>query len=430
MEPRPEHDSFFVNETIYWPLRWLEAVNSFFRRYTGTPVIKLDRQKIAALTRVEHVHEAFGSQEMFHKMVEAFFTEFAANPNLSSMAVLGTTEWAKSCFRARRECMDYVFAHPAVLQQKIEKPVVIMGVNRTGSTLLYNLLHQDERTRSPFMYEMYGDWPHLPSATSRAAHYTDYRMGLLKKVLDQSRTVFPEGIIKRDNIHPGTPDMIEEEFVICGHAMNWFTQSVLVGPQFKTLLLNEDKDFVFKYLRIYLQMLQTGYAPALHWTLKSPSHLLHIDSFMRVFPDARVIVLHRDPEATVPSMCYLIEAYFGCYFRHDTWDRRTLGRFVYDSYQTMLQRLQRYRQSHPEKAEQFLDIKYRDLEADPIQQVQRIYQQFGISYDAALNDRLRAYLTQNKKHKHGKPDYSLAKYGLTGEEIRSGFAAYTECYLQ
>lgn len=339
------------------------------------------------------------------------------------------TAWAKTCFQSRRECMNYVLANPQVLEQKIEKPVAIMGVNRTGSTLLYNLLHQDERTRSPFMYEMYGDWPHFPSAASRAAQYTDYRMGLLKKVFSQSRMIFPEGIVKRDNVHPGSHDMIEEEVIICSHAMNWFTQSTLAGSQFQNLLFEEDKDFMFKYLKIYLQALQSGYAPASHWTLKSPSHLLHIDSFMRSFPDARVVVLHRDPAATVPSMCYLIEAYFGSYWHHDTWDRRGLGRFVFASYQTMLQRLQRYRDSHPEKTEQFLDIKYTDLEADPIRQVQRVYAKFGIPYDAALTARLQTYLAENRKHKHGKPDYSLAKYGLSAEELNTGFAAYRERYL-
>lgn len=280
------------------------------------------------------------------------------------------------------------------------------------------------------MYEMCGDWPHLPAATSRAAQYQDYRMALLKKRLALGAKLLPEGTAKRDRAHLLSSDMIEEETLIAAHQMNWATYIPLSGARFQELLLDPAKDFVFAYLKIYLQMLQAGFAPESHWTLKSPAHLLHLESFMQAFPDARMVMLHRDPAVTVPSMCYLVEALYGSYFHPGTWDRRTLGPSLSALYQLMTQRLSQYRDAHPEQASQFLDIRFADLEADPIGQVQHIYRTLGIDYHPALTATLQTYLGANKKHPHGKPDYSLAKYGLTPEDIEAGFAQYRNRHLR
>lgn len=176
-------------------------------------------------------------------------------------------------------------------------------------------------------------------------------------------------------------------------------------------------------------MLQTGYAPESHWTFKSPSHLLHLDSFMRTFPDARMVVLHRDPKVTVPSMCYLVEGIFGSYWSPNTWDRRTLGPYICELYELMTQRMMKYRAAHPEKAEQFIDIRFTELAADPVQQVQRIYQKFGLRYDDAMTAAMHSHLFSNPKHKHGRPDYTLAQYGLTAESVDARFAEYRARYL-
>lgn len=422
-------ESFFVAETVGWPLRVVNAADAMWRQRLGRPLVPLDRQKIARWARVDSVHPAFGDQSSFFQLLESFFDGFAENSHLSATGILLITDWAKSCLLARRECMQYVSAHPEVLSQKIDKPVVIIGMHRTGSTLLHNLLHQDPKTRSPFMHEMYGNWPHLPVATSRAAQFQDPRMTLLKQLIERGHKLLPEGSAKRQRAHPSSPEMIEEEWVIAAHQMNWFSHIPLSGKRFKELILRPDKDFVFAYLKIYLQMLQTGYAPESHWTLKSPSHMLHIDSFMGAFPDARVVMLHRDPAVTVPSMCYLVESLYGSYFCPGTWDRRTLGPFVLSLYQCMTQRLSDFRDAHPDKAGQFLDIRFTDLEADPIGQVQRIYRTMGIEFEASLTAKLQSYLTTNRRHPHGKPDYSLAKYGLTPEDVAASFAAYRARYL-
>ncbi|HNN91841.1 MAG TPA: sulfotransferase [Pseudomonadota bacterium] len=419
----------FVSDACFRPLLWLGQADAFLRRRLGVSLLRPDERELAALLDVPRVHPAFGDQAPVHQLLSAFLAGCRDRPRLSAMFFLGIKAWARSCLHARRECMDYVARHPEVLEQPLARPVVIMGMHRTGTTLLYNLLHQDERTRSPFLHEMYGPWSHLPPATSRAAQYSDRRMVLLKAHFDQGRRILPEGFAKRDRAHPTTHDMIEEENVIGAHQMNWFMHIPLSDARYQRLIFDPDKDFVFKYLRIYLQVLQTGYAPASHWTLKSPSHLLHLDSFMRSFPDARVVLLHRDPKVTVPSLCYLIEALFGCYWLPESWDRRTLGPFVCELYEAMTQRLMRHRDAHPETSRQFFDLEYAGLMADPVGTVQRIYQSFGIAYPASLEDRLKDYLAQQPQHKHGKPDYTLEKYGVTAQQIDQRFAEYRDRYL-
>jgi hypothetical protein len=241
--------------------------------------------------------------------------------------------------------------------------------------------------------------------------------------------MFPEGTEKRNKAHPTTYDMIEEESVIASHQMNWHMHTTMLGKTYKDSLFEPDKGFIFKYLKIYLQMLQTGYAPASFWTLKSPSHLLHIDSFMETFSDARMVVLHRDPKSTIPSVSYLAEGLYGSCWQPNKWPRTAIGEFAVELYKTMTQRLMRYRDAHPEKEDQFLDIKFSDLEADPIGTVQLIYRKFGIEYDEALTAKMQAHLQGNKKHKHGKPPYSLALYGVSPALVDSEFAEYNARYL-
>lgn len=425
-----DQEDRFVNEQVWWPLRWTEAAHRFAQEKFGVTFFQMSRNKYAELTRVAHIHEAFGAQDPFHQMLDTYFDELLANRNLSMFAHIALDFWVRSCLRARKECMEYVSSHPEVLEQKIEKPLVITGMHRTGTTLLYNLLHQDERTRSTFMYEIYGDWDHMPSASSRAAHDEDPRMGRLKQLVVTAEKLFPEGTTKRNNAHPATHDMIEEDYLITTHQMNWFTHATLTGKNFQGLVFDPNKDFVFKYLKIYLQMLQTGYAPASHWTLKAPSHLLHIDSFMKSFPDARMVILHRDPKTTVGSLCYLIESIHGSYWHPNTWEKQAIGVFAVELYQAMLQRMMRYRDNHPDKADQFLDIAYSDLETKPMAQVQAIYENFGISFEDSLAVKMQNYLRENKKHKHGKPDYSLAAYGVSPQMIETQFAEYIERYLR
>lgn len=123
------------------------------------------------------------------------------------------------------------------------------------------------------------------------------------------------------------------------------------------------------------------------------------------------------------------QAVMGTYWLLDTWDRRTLGPYVAELYSLMVSRLMKYRDQNPDKSRQFLDIKYSSLVADPIAQVRNIYQFYGLKYDEALTDKMKDYLSRERQHKHGKPDYGIEKYGLVASEIDNRFAEYSERYL-
>ena len=178
----------------------------------------------------------------------------------------------------------------------------------------------------------------------------------------------------------------------------------------------------YDYHRLSLQVLQSR-APG-RWSLKAPGHLLALDALLATYPDARVVVLHRDPMRTVPSSASLSvtsrpdslsTADFDGYF----------GPMWVDVLGTMVDRLVEHRDRNGDDG--FVDIHYRDFVADPVATVARIYAHFGETLSpTARPARCAQHLASHPQGKHGAHAYTLADFGLDEPAVRDRFAAYTE----
>jgi hypothetical protein len=158
--------------------------------------------------------------------------------------------------------------------------------------------------------------------------------------------------------------------------------------------------------------------------LKSPVHLFSLGALMKVFPDAAVVQLHRDPHKVVPSLCSLFAVYQG--MASDQVDSRRLGP---DVLQLCVEGLRRGREAR-EAAEpgRVFDLKYEDLMADPLGAVRRIYDHFGYQFTDELVRRAKAWKESNPQHKHGKHRYDLEQFGLDRREIDRLLGPYCEEY--
>jgi hypothetical protein len=302
-------------------------------------------------------------------------------------------------------------AYPEILSVPVEQPIFIVGFGRTGSTLLHNLLALDERARAPRLWELLSTSP-----PPRSESYdTDPRIARAQQYL-QAMTVLAPNVLGIHPMHSTRPD---ECHWMMQHGPHQFLRYRAAAYwSWLSQLENGDLLALYMYYKRQIQHLQFFHRGA-YWVSKSLVHLFYMPVVSAVFPDARIIRLHRDPCECIPSLASLAAAYRGIYLK--SVDHQDLGDFMLQLFVALSTRLM-----HAEGAlepARVVDIQYEDFVADPIGAVRRIYAQFGIALTPQCEDAQRRYLISDKPtHKHA---YSLEQFGLS----RNGVMSQCEPYL-
>ncbi len=307
--------------------------------------------------------------------------------------------------------------HPEILGECITRPMFILGLPRTGSTLMQRLLAQDPGSRALYLWELIqpSPWPGVDK---------DRRIRRLQRDhLFFSRYLGPQLAA----IHPSGAEVPEE----CRHLlMNTFGH-----PAFREFgridryldwldeLGRGYKVRVYQEYRKQLQLLQWK-APRQRWVLKAPLHAYSLDVVLELFPDACVIQTHRDLAEVVPSACSLFLNSRRVYA--EDINPLQVGREVAQSLVHLhLRPAARVRASHPERV---FDISYQSLMRDPVGTVRSIYERFELSFSAAAERRMRDWLASNPQGKHGRHRYSLEQFGLDRATLHRLYPDYPECF--
>jgi hypothetical protein len=304
--------------------------------------------------------------------------------------------------------------HPEIRQERIEKPWFIVSFPRTGTTLLHRLLAQDSASRLPRPWEM--DQP-CPPPTSRTYH-TDPRIARAKLNL---------AIL--DRLAPGFRAIHALEATEPEECINLFANEIrsvwfLVGlnlPMYAQWMFQQDLVPLYQRHKAQLQLLQWQ-CPGERWVLKAPQHLLGLGAIFSVYPDARIVMLHRDPVEVVSSEASLFFTMRSAF--HDQVDRAALGYEMIEHLGVLMDAALKAREVH--SASPFVDLSYREFARDPLGGVRQIYEAFGAPLSTETEARMKNWLANNRQHKHGKHHYSLEEYGLTPDAISRRFATYRE----
>jgi hypothetical protein len=178
---------------------------------------------------------------------------------------------------------------------------------------------------------------------------------------------------------------------------------------------------VYASHRRQLQYLQWR-CPAERWVLKSPAHLWFLDALLAVYPDACIVQTHRDPVKVLPSVASLVCGWRSLY--EGDVDARAIGRWQVELYAGMLESCLRERPRHDPR--QFFDLHFREVLADPLAAVRRIYAHFGFDWSDAAERSLRDWHAVHPQGKHGEHRYSAEQFGLVPAEVAERFARYSE----
>lgn len=317
---------------------------------------------------------------------------------------------------------DYIKTHPEVLEQKIERPVFILGLPRSGTTLLQRLLAQDPAHRTLRNWEMTEPVPPPHPDTFD----TDPRIKREKRRWKIMEIAAP-GFKKIHEVESSLPD--ECLSLMANDLISGWYMVGMYYPKYQDWLYKKGYSLCYPLHKRQLLLLQVNF-PGMRWVLKSPWHLFGLKWLLDVYPDARIIQTHRDPLTVVPSCASLLTS-----MRSALQDNITPAEMGEDALNLCdawltngLEARQKETRRNDSKAV-FIDVHYKDLAADPMGTIEKIYHSFDLDLTGETRDRIQDYLNKNPRHKHGKHSYCLEQYNLTEEQVKERFQYYYD-YLK
>jgi hypothetical protein len=313
--------------------------------------------------------------------------------------------------KTRLKVADYLRGHPEVTDTPIKAPVVVLGLPRTGTTLVSNVLAADPARRSLLTWE--ADDP-IPPPTSDAL-YTDPRAVARLSDEEKMRAANPSAgrFYRSSAVYPTECTFIQ------GHdfkSLFWESHGPL--PAYAEWLLQADMTSAYDYHRRFLQVLQSK-APGV-WNLKMPSHALHVRALIKAYPDARMVWTHRDPYTAVGSLCSLIGNNHQRVLGYI--DKAWIGANYPAQAAEHANRMMAYRREAGE--DKVYDLHYADMLRDPIDAMRRLYAWLGDDFTAEAEAGMRGWLDVNPQGKFGKHEYRLGDYGLSKADLEPLFADY------
>jgi hypothetical protein len=318
------------------------------------------------------------------------------------------------CVRLR--LIHYRKLRPEVADQRITRPLFILGLPRTGTTILHELIAQDPAFRSPASWEVARPMP-PPSAQ----HYHNDRrivsvgrlLGMLERLSPGFQAIHAVGpTLPQECVYILASSFISEQF---GYMYN--------VPDYRNWALDQDMTAAYAWHTRFLQHLQVDCASE-RWVLKTPAHLAYLKYLLAQYPDADVVWTHRRPVDAIASFSSL-----ACTLRRGfsaNVDPLATGAYESRHFAEMVQRGMADRQALDEG--QFIDVSFQAICNDPMSVISCIYTRIGMAFSDDTQLRMRDYLQRRPRHLYGEHHYSAEEFGLTGALEQQHYGEYLSRY--
>ncbi|MEP7348645.1 MAG: sulfotransferase [Sphingorhabdus sp.] len=303
--------------------------------------------------------------------------------------------------------------YPAIANEVIETPIFVAGLPRAGSTFFHNLLSADPVNRSPMTWEIF-----YPSPPPEPASYrTDPRIDQCIDALAFEGFKTPA----LQQIHPFDAQRPEEcnfmwelSFLTVNYMAFWNV------PNYTKLLFETDMTPVYAEERKLLQHLQFRFKRD-RWVLKTPAHNLWIDVLFKIFPDARVVLCHRDPAKVLASLSNNLAVNRSLFS-----DVVPPGSFGMLDMQARGMANVAAKRAEPGMAGRFFDAHFLEVQADPLAVLRRCYDQFGIGFSAEREVTVRNWMEADRDAhaKVGTHRYDMESFDLDHAQVDAVMGDY------
>lgn len=323
----------------------------------------------------------------------------------------------------RLRVQEYLRRYPEILDEDIMAPLVIVGLPRTGTTMLHRTIAADHRMYAPLWYEVRFPCPTLDWDFTREG---DQRIVDAKAEM-QAMVDGNPGLLA---IHPMDAMGPDEDIMLLEQSFySFMPQSSANLPSFDSWLLKQDHTPGYEYLKLLLQFLQwqkkrSGQS-AERWTLKAPHHLHYMDVVFKVFPDASVVQSHRDPVETIPSLASLISGVWIIY--SDSADLKEAGRQWALKFANGMKHTMAVRERVGSK--RFLDLWFSDTVSQPLVEIRKIYKFLGMDLTEGAQAEMEQWQDFNQREMRPPHQYTLEQFGLSRAGLEMQFKEYRHKYI-
>ena len=377
---------------------WLTAMNREGSFFDLSSVVPLDETSLLQHAQRTTGLDDYGDDlwcEQFRVLLKSLEEEAQLTLMGRLMARSDIVLWLSS----RLKVTATLRAHPEILEEDITAPMVIVGLPRSGTSILFELLSQDPDVGVPLMWEALQPCPPPETATYR----TDPRIAQADNLFTQWNRVAPEFA----SMHEMRGDIPAEcGLLMAGTFISDHIASLHQTHSYSAYCIEADYAPVYAYHKTILQILQWR-NPRKRWLLKAPEHQVHLDTLLQVYPDARIVQTHRDPIKCMASTTSLMGTLY--YMRSDQpfnaqlFDNIIMG----DATAQRLERVIQQREQGIVPAANIADSRYQDLMDDPMACIGGIYAHFGMDLSTGARRRMQDYLKAKPKGKFGQHSYQV-----------------------
>jgi hypothetical protein len=384
--------------------------------------------------RADELHETaakftglsdFGDDD-YRDGLEVLLKSYNTEAGLTRNGVKAARAMLRGALMARLMSQAGWARHPESAGVAIERPIFVTGLPRTGTTALHRLLVADPAHQGLELWLTDAPQPRPPRETWDANPvYQAVQAGVARHSVSR-----PEFL----GVHALGAGQVEECWQLLRQSMRSISFECIAHlPAYSSWLAGQDWTAAYRRHRRNLQLIGLP-DRGRRWVLKNPSHLFALDALLSVYPDAMVIQTHREPRTAIASACSLAEQ--AAQGWSATFAGDVIGRDQLELWSRGLKAFTQARARHdaaPHGTARFFDVDYEDFVADPLGTVATVYSHFGLKLAGAAEDAMRALISADAGSRAGDGPggkgsapvhrYTLAEFGLTGEQVDERFDA-------
>jgi hypothetical protein len=384
----------------------------------GNRLLSLEPDALMAKASKQTGLRDFGS-DYFHKPLQLLCDSLEEDAYLTGLGRIMARQEVLRLLENRLQFIDIFKQNPEIANETIIEPIFILGMPRTGTTSLHELMAMDPQFRVPLTWEVARPFP----PPERDSYLTDPRIAMAAKDLANVDKILPNF----KDMHPMGAQLPQECVSLFSHdfaSMIFDVQFRL--KQYQAWLIQEDMTEVFVNHRRWLQLLQWK-CPGNTWVLKSPQYLWNVEDMLREYPDARVIQTHRDPVKVAVSIGNLTTTLRS--LASDHLNLRETTRDYADLLKYGTDKTMAARRKGLLSPDRIIDIQFSEFRKGPIEALGSAYNFFGLEMNETIAKNMSGFLSSSHEtERHGKHLYSLEASGIDLVQERARFAEYQQSY--
>lgn len=359
-------------------------------------------------------------QSWFFANIDVLIPSLNKQAKLSAEGVYGAQHMIVSSLVNRLRHVQLIKDNPEILEEEVKVAAVLTGLPRTGSTMLHRMLAAAPNLTGVKWYETQNYVPLEGEARGEPEPRREAARGVLAYMLEK----IPELM----SIHPMDVEQPDEEVIILGQLFSSsMIESTYFVPDYAAWLSQQDPRNAYNDLIEILQSLQwqDPSRKDKSWVLKTPGHLMGLQTVLDVFPDAKIVMTHRDPVSTIPSYCSMEASLYK--MGTDALLKTEIGAYWMARLKEWLDNFMHVRSGAD--ASRFIDVNYKSLLETPSDEGVRVLAAAGIPMSADIKDGMEDWIEANRREHRAAHKYSLEDFGLDQAQIRAEYDAYIQRYV-